>query len=181
MFKKGLKSICLIILALLFQSNIIMAQNAVNFPKPNGNPNQLFFLQRTPNANTVVYELNIKNGELDSIEPVHIFWVLYGKSAEIEELTSIQRKYAYGLSTQFISKDHYELRFLANKKYVLQMMKGSDYKYHVNYPIENKQAILSRIYLHINGGSLFAPNIEYVEFTGINPESGAELVERKKI
>jgi len=181
MLKNVLKSICFIILVQLFQSNIIMAQNEVSFPKPNGNSNQLFFLQRTPNANTVVYELNVKNGELDSIEPVHIFWILYGKNAEIEELTSIQRKYAYGLSTQLISEDHYELRFLANKKYALQMMKGPDYKYHIYYPINNKQAILSRIYLQINGGSLFSPHIEYVEFTGLDPESGTELVERKKI
>jgi len=83
MLKNVLKSICFIILVQLFQSNIIMAQNEVSFPKPNGNSNQLFFLQRTPNANTVVYELNVKNGELDSIEPVHIFWILYGKNAEI--------------------------------------------------------------------------------------------------
>ena len=179
--KKDLKLKCFVILVLLFQFDSISAQNEVGFPKPNGNPNQLFFLQRTPNANTVVYELNVKNGELDSIEPVHVFWILYGKNAEIEELTPIQRKYAYGLSTQLISKDHYELRFLANIKYALQMIKGSDYKYHVYYPINNIQAILSRIYLQINGGSLFSPNIEYVEFSGINPESGTEVFERKKI
>ncbi|HET7002315.1 MAG TPA: DUF4833 domain-containing protein [Puia sp.] len=51
----------------------------------------------------------------------------------------------------------------------------------VYYPIEKKQAILSRIYLQINEGSLFSSKIEYVEFTGINPESGKELAERKKI
>jgi hypothetical protein len=63
----------------------------------------------------------------------------------------------------------------------LQLTKGSDYKYHVYYVINNKQAILSRIYLQINGGPMFSPNIEYVEFKGINPETGDEMVERKKI
>jgi hypothetical protein len=113
-------------------------------------------------------------------KPVHIFWILYGKKAEIEELTSIQRKYAQGLSTQLISKDHYKLRSLANKKYALQMKKGSDYHYHVYFPINNKQAILSRIYLQINGSSLFSPNIEDVEFSGFNPQSGTEVVEKKR-
>jgi hypothetical protein len=60
-------------------------------------------------------------------------------------------------------------------------MKGSDYKYHIYYPINNKQAILSRIYLGISGGTLFSPNIEYVEFSGTDSETGTELVEREKI
>jgi hypothetical protein len=168
-------------LTLLLKLDSVSAQNEMGFPIPSGNPNQLFYLQRTPNANTVIYELNIKNGVLDSVEPVHIFWIRYGEKSQNEELTAIQRKYAYGLSTQFISKDHYELRFLANKKYALQLKMGSDSRYHVYYPINNIQAILSSIYLRINGGSLFSPNIEYVEFSGITPESGMEIVERKKI
>jgi hypothetical protein len=179
--KKYMKMKCLLTLTLFVKINAVLAQDEMVFPTPAGNLNQLFYLQRTPNTNTVIYELNIKNGEPDSLEPVHIFWIRYGDKSQNEELTSVQRKYAYGLSTQVISKDHYELRFLANKKYVLQMMKGADYKYHVYYPINNKQAILSRIYLQINGGPMFHPNIEYVEFTGINPETGAEMTERKKI
>ena len=36
------------------------AQDSTIFPEPSGNPNQLFYLQRTPNVNTTVYELNYK-------------------------------------------------------------------------------------------------------------------------
>ncbi|WP_259071757.1 DUF4833 domain-containing protein [Mucilaginibacter sp. X4EP1] len=37
------------------------AQDSLKFPVPRGNPKQLFFLQRSQNTNTVVYELNIKD------------------------------------------------------------------------------------------------------------------------
>src|SRR5476649_515910 len=129
------------------------AQDSLKFPVPRGNPRQLFFLQRSQNTNTVVYELNIKNGILDSIAPVHIFWICYAEKSQKEELTNLQRQHAYGLMVTYISKDNYELRFLAKKKYVMQLMKGPDHLFHVYNQINGKPAILSSIYLQINGGS----------------------------
>src|SRR5471030_413098 len=126
------------------------AQDSLKFPVPRGNPKQLFFLQRSQNTNTVVYELNIKNGILDSIAPVHIFWIFYAEKSQTEELTNLQRQHAYGLMVTYISKDNYELRFLANKKHVVQLMKGPDHIFHVYDQIGGKRAILSSIYLQIN-------------------------------
>ncbi len=151
------------------------------FPTPAGNSNQLFFLQRSQNINTVIYELNLKQGIIDTTEPVHIYWISYADKGQKEELTGIQRKYAYGLETKYLSKDHSELRFLANKKYPLVLMKGADNKYHVYDKINQKQSILSRIYLQLNGGSLFSPKIEYITLTGTDPDSGTEVFEKKKI
>jgi hypothetical protein len=156
------------------------AQDSLKFPVPRGNPKQLFFLQRSQNANTVVYELNIKNGFLDSIAPVHIFWICYAEKSQKEELTSLQRQHAYGLSTTYISKDHYELRFLANKKHVMQLMKGPDHLFHVYDQINGKQAILSSIYLQINGGSLFSPHIDYIMTKGLDAETGATVAEKTR-
>jgi len=108
-----------------------IAQDSLKFPVPRGNPKQLFFLQRSQNSNTVVYELNIKNGALDSIAPVHIFWICYAEKSQKEELTALQRNHAYGLITKCISKDHYELRFVADKKHIVQLAKGPDHLFHV--------------------------------------------------
>ena len=56
---------------------------------------------------------------MDTVEPVHIFWICYAEYGQRENETELQRKRAYGLATKYISKDHYELRFLAEKKYVM--------------------------------------------------------------
>jgi len=127
-----------------------------------------------------VYELNIKNGVPDSVAPVHIFWICYAEKSQKEELTALQRQHAYGLMTTYISKDRYELRFLANKKKVLQLMKGPDHLFHVYDQIGGKRAILSGIYLQINGGSFFSPHIDYIVIKGFDAETGAALTEKTK-
>jgi len=165
----------------LFNLPKTLGQDSLKFPTPTGNPKQLFFLQRTQNTNTVVYELNMKNGMMDTTDPVHIFWICYAEKSQKEELTEIQRKHAYGLAIKYISKDQYELRFLANKKYAVELMKGPDNIYHVFNEINKKQAILTRIYLQIHGGTVFSPNIEYVLLNGIDPETGAFVSEKKKM
>jgi hypothetical protein len=156
------------------------AQDSLKFPVPRGNPKQLFFLQRSQNTNTVVYELNSKNGVLDTLAPVHAFWICYAEKSQKEELTALQRQHAYGLMATYISKDHYELRFLANKKKVLQLMKGPDHAFHVYDQIGGKRAVLSSIYLQINGGSLFSPHIDYVLVKGLDAETGTVLTEKSK-
>ena len=179
--KKYNLSTPLLILTLIFNVPSTRAQDTLQFPIPVGNPNQLFFLQRTQNINTVIYELNIKNGVMDTLNPVHIFWICYAEKSQKEELTEIQRKHAYGLLARYISKDHYELMFLAYKKYTLDLKKGLDNAFHVYAKINQKQTILSRIYIQIHGGTLLSPNIEYVMLTGTDPESGTEVTEKKKI
>ena len=151
------------------------------FPVPAGNPNQLFYLQRTANTNTIVVELNYKNSELDEEEPVHVYWIRYTDQGQKEELNYIQRKFAYGIKSRLISKDKYELNFVSYKKYPMYLMKGANNKYNVYGTINQKQAIVNRIFVKINGGSLFSPNVEYVEIKGVDPSNGKEVLERRKI
>lgn len=176
-----MKTIAILIMALDSIMTVCIAQQPLNFPIPTGVPNQLFYLQRSQNINTVIYELNLKNGVVDSLEPVHIFWISYAEKSQREELTGIQRKYAYGLDIKQTGSEHYELRFLANKKYVFELKKGLDNKYHVFGTISNKPTIVRKIYLQINGGSLFSPNIEYVILEGTDVDTGNPITEQKKI
>jgi Domain of unknown function (DUF4833) len=173
--------IVVLVFGIILNAPEAYSQDSLQFPTPAGNPNQLFFLQRSQNTNTVIYELNFKNGIVDSVEPVHIFWICYAEHGQREELTELQRKRAYGLATKYITKDHYELRFLADKKYALDLMKGPDNKFHTYHLINQKQVIFSKIYLQIHGGTLFSPNIKYVVLTGIDPVTGAEVSEKKTI
>ncbi len=165
----------------LVATTVLYAQDEDKFPVPEGNPNQLFYLQRTPNANTIVYELNYKNGVLDSKEPVHVFWIRYQEKGQRAELSFIQRSFAYGIKSKLLQKDEYELRFVSSKKNVLHLRKAADNKYYVYATIGQKQVILSRIFLKINGGSIWSPNIEYVELKGVDPATGSVVAERLKI
>lgn len=168
---------CLFLLSV--SALVVNAQD--KFPVPEGNPNQLFYLQRTANTNTIVCELNTKNGVVDANDPVNVFWIRYSESGQKEELNFIQRKFAYGVKATYVSKDKYQLHFVSYKKYPMYLMKGSDNRYNVYGTINKKQAILHRIFVKINGGSFWTPNVEYVELKGTDPSTGKEVMERMKI
>ncbi|WP_153797992.1 DUF4833 domain-containing protein [Foetidibacter luteolus] len=161
-------------------TGLVMAQEMV-FPTPPPNPNQLFYLQRDPNTNTIVCELNYKDGILDEEDPVHVFWLRFGEKGQRAELNFVQRKFAYGVKTRLLEKDKYELHFVSYKKYLMHLMKAADNKYHVYATINKKQAILNRIFVRIKGGSFWTPHVEYVDLVGIDPVTGTEVTERMKI
>ena len=166
---------------LFFTTSIVNSGAQDKFPVPTGNPNQLFYLQRTANTNTIVCELNYKNGIVDVDEPIHVYWLRFTEQGQKEELNFVQRKFAYGIKSQLVSKDRYELNFVSYKKYPMYLIKGANNKYNVYGTINQKQAIVNRIFVKINGGSFWQPSVEYVEIKGVDPLNGKEVIERRKI
>ena len=153
----------------------------IDFPVPAGNNRQLFYLQRTPNTNTIVYELNLKNGQLDMEHPVEPVWLRYQENGQREALSFIQKKFAYGIKSKKLAENQFELSFVSYKKYKMYLRLGADKKYHVFTNINQQQVLLTRIFIQINGGSFWSPNIEYVELTGIEPTTKEIVKERLKI
>lgn len=153
------------------------------FPIPPLNANSLFYLQRTPNINTIICELNEKDGRLDKDEPVHVLWIRYTEHKQRQELSFIQRHFAYGLKEKNIGNDVYELRFVSFKQLPLYLMKSPvDNRQHVFATITGRQAILNRIYVKIDpGGTFWSPNVEYLELKGVDTVSGKVLIQRIKV
>lgn len=152
------------------------------FPVPNGNPNQLFYLQRTSNTNTIICELNIDGkGKLNEESPVHVFWIRYQEGGLHKELNYIQRVFAYGIKSIPQGNGTYKLHFVSYKKQTLMLMPSpKDNKYHVYANINQKQALLNRIFIKVDGGTFWSPNVVYMEMKGTDPVTGKELVERFK-
>jgi hypothetical protein len=152
----------------------------LHFPDP-ANVSKLFYIQRDPNTNTLIYELNTDDaGQLDTDNPLHVYWIRYADKGQKEELSYIQRKFAYGVNVKATKKDEYDVRFVAYKKMPLNLTKSADGKYHIFATIANKQAILNRIFVKVEGGSFWIPNIVYVELKGTDPVTGKEIMERFK-
>ena len=153
------------------------------FPIPPTNPNSLFYLQRTPNPNTIICELNEKDGVLDRDEPVKVLWIRYTEQHQRQELSFIQRHFAYGLKEKDLGNGTYELRFVSYKKIPMLLMKSPvDNRHHVYVTIEGRQAILSRVYIRIDpGGTFWSPNVKYLELKGTDTQTGKELTTRVKV
>jgi phosphatidylglycerophosphate synthase len=153
------------------------------FPIPPTNTNSLFYLQRTPNTNTIICELNQANGVLDKDEPVKVLWIRYTEQHQRAELTWIQRHFAYGLKERDLGNGTYELRFVSYKKVPMYLMKSPvDNRHHVYVTIDGKQVILNRVYIRIDpGGTFWSPNVKYLELKGVDMQTGKELTERLKV
>jgi hypothetical protein len=153
----------------------------MGFPIPTGNSKQLFYLQRTTNKNTLIYEINYNNGNLDKENPLHGYWIRYQEDGQKEELNFIQKTFAYGIKTKNIAENQYELCFVSYKKFKMYLRLGADKKFHLYTSINQKTAELTSIYLKINGGAFWTPNIEYVDIYGLDPISRSVVKERMKI
>lgn len=161
----------------------MLAAAQESFPTPPVTNEQLFYLQRTPNTNTIMCDLRLEdNGELDKDDPIHVYWIRYAEKGQKEELSFIQRKFAYGIKTKRLEDGKYKLNFVSYSKYLMYLTKAADGKYHVFASINGKLVILKSIFIKINkGGTFWSPNIEYFEVKGTDPATGTEIVERKKV
>jgi phosphatidylglycerophosphate synthase len=153
------------------------------FPVPPTNANSLFYLQRTPNPNTIICELNWqKDGSLDKDEPVKVLWIRYTEQRQRAELSWIQRHFAYGLKEKDLGNGVYELRFVSWKKTPMYLQKTSDNRYRVYVNIDGRQAVLTRVYIRIDpGGTFWSPNVKYLELKGMDAQTGRELTTRLKV
>lgn len=181
-YKRLLRSLLIIITMILLLSQISYAQPVVDpskLPTPKG-CNLLFFLQRDPDANTVVYELNFNSdGTLQQNDPIKGSWIRYNEGQQFKELTAIEKKFAYGVKSKPIGEDEYEIRLVAYKKMPMYLKKSeTDNKYHIYIKDEGKDLLLKRVFVRVNGGSFWFPKVQYIDLITTNSTTGIEILKR---
>lgn len=96
-----------------------------------------------------------------------------------ELLISCNRKFAYGIESKTLDNEEFELQFVSYKKLPLTLKKiDSDQKYHVFVNVNQKRIQVEKIFVRIEGGSFWLPNIKYAEVTGIETSSNKTITER---
>lgn len=179
------KFLVLFISLLLFNaSDKLLAQitnpSPLTFPNPGKIENMLFYLQRDPNINTLIYAANInKTGDIDREKPISIYWIRYTEKGEKKELGYIQRKFAYGLITKELSKNKFELRFVSYKSLPLYLSQtNSEKKYQITVIANGKTISVNRLFIRIEGGSFWLPNVKYALIEGFDLATGKNITEK---
>jgi phosphatidylglycerophosphate synthase len=158
---------------------VVFSEAVDTFPIPKFNNRTQFYVQRTPNTNTIMYELNMKNGTLDDDNPVHVYWIRYANGGGTQELSFIQRKFAYGVKVNKLAPEKYKLLFAAYDKIPFYLMKSTAGIFHTYVELDGKMMVLNRIYIRIDpGGTFWAPNVKYVEFKVTDIASGKTVIKR---
>ncbi|MEN9909419.1 MAG: hypothetical protein RLZZ540_2568 [Bacteroidota bacterium] len=178
------KSLIVITILVTLISGNLLAQSKnpspLHFPTPNNIDNMLFYIQRDPNINTAIYAINYQeNGKIDKSNPIKTYWIRYAEKGEKKDFTYIQRKFAYGIESKTVNNEDFELQFVSYKKLPLTLKKiDSDQKYHVFVSVNQKRIQVEKIFVRIEGGSFWLPNVKYAEVTGIETSSNKTITER---
>lgn len=142
----------------------------------------LFYLQRTVDRNTLIYELNYEaSGQLNENKPVKIYWIDFEDGAKISPLTFAQSKFAYGIGSELIDKVKkvYEIHLVSYKKIKFYLQPaGKNNHYQVHAHILGKPALLTSIFVNIVGGTYLKPVVSYVELNGEDLKTGAKISEK---
>lgn len=164
-------------LLLLLIGQLLSAQPHFSEPKIK---NLLFFLQYTPDAKTIVYQLNLEeNGEVNESVPVKASWIRYEQNGTVKGLSAIENKYAYGVKCKAIGNDVYEVRLVAYKKLPMYLQRTSaDQQYRLYIRDEGKDLLLKRVFVKVEGGSFWFPKVHYIDLFTTDSENGAQILKR---
>lgn len=183
-FKYFSKSFMVITILVNMISENIAAQaknpSPLHFPTPKNIDNMLFYIQRDPNTNTAIYALNYEeDGKINKRNPVKAYWIRYAEKGEEKDFTYIQRKFGYGIESKSLNNEEFQLQFVSYKKLPLTLKKiDSDQKYHVFVSVNQKKIQVEKIFVRIEGGTFWLPNVKYAEVTGIETSSNKTITER---
>lgn len=128
--------------------------------------NHLFKIERSKDADQVVYTINLDGrGKLNLEDPIKVFWVRYSSANEIEPLTWVQKNYAYGITYERIAAGHVEFSLKAYPDRKLLLKETND-GYKVFTISQNKQVELNKLVIWFDGGTFWVPKISKVEIHG---------------
>lgn len=100
-------------LFLVLALHISISSAQEGYPKPTAK-NLLFYIQHNRGKNTFIYQANFESaGKLNDTAPIKMSRQLFDLNGEIKPLTNIQRKYAYGVKTEKIGSNLYEIELVS--------------------------------------------------------------------
>ncbi len=146
-----------------------------DYPRPPKSPQSLFFIQRNLNTNTIVYDVDLKDGMIKSNHPIDAYWLRYGENGARQDLSWLQAVLAYGYTSKKIETS-YRIKLKAyNDRYLqLQQVAGN---WKAVMKINNIDCYLQNIYVYADESGIF-PDVKYVDIYGLHPVTGALEVER---
>lgn len=149
---------------------------AAAYPVPR-EPGQLFYVQRSMNANTVIYVARMKHGALDPAQPVRVFWRRYEEEAQTKDLSALERRLAFGVTAEPApgQPGAYRVRVVSypGRPALLRVADGVP---RLELTVAGEPSVLDHAYLHVDdGGSL--PRVTRVDLYARSLKTGRPVRE----
>lgn len=174
---------CLISAGIQMQAQVLKFQYD-SLPVPPQNKNMLFYLQRTLDKNTVIYEVNYEpNGQINKKKPVKAYWLDYDNGWTASPLTRAQTMFAYGVESEptHAGSKIFRINLVSYKKIKMYLKpSGKNKTYETHVTLHGRNYLLTNIFVNIVGGTYLRPSVSYIELRGKDPLTGEKMVERIK-
>jgi hypothetical protein len=148
-------------------------------PRAAGQCGPLFVVERSVNANVVVYEaVRAPGGVVDPKRPVHGHWRMWAEDGRMEELNALEKRLAYGidvLGTGAGGGVEIAVRALRDRRIEVRTAEECPT---ARMSIQGQPAVLRRVFVQVARGAFFLPKVSYVELHGEVAESRAPVDER---
>lgn len=165
---------------LLLAAAVLLGAAGEDFPVP-AEPNQIFYVQRSLNSNTIVYTARIgEDGKLDPKRPVDVFWRRYNDEGERKELSSLERSMAFGVKSDPVegAPGSFMIRVVSYPKRPA-LLKIVDGVPRLEMKVAGVPAKLDHAYLDVDdSGSV--PSVNRVDLYGVSLADGKPLKESFK-
>ncbi|HWA70449.1 MAG TPA: DUF4833 domain-containing protein [Rhizomicrobium sp.] len=141
-------------------------------------PNQLFYVQRSPNSNTVVYAARLDgHGEIDRSDPVEAYWRKYNIDGGKVGLNFIERMMAYGVKVDRPQPGKpvtFTIAALPERKMTLAL--DAQHRPEARMQVGGRTVKLVYVYLHVVEGGLM-PSVPALDVFGTDLASGRAVHE----
>jgi len=138
----------------------------------------LFKIERNKNANVVQYDAQITDeGKLNSKKPVIVYWLRLAEQGQVKELSWIQRKFAFGFSTDFDQKSDIAVIDMALKIERLITIKRIQGNYQAIMMIDGIASRIEKFYIDSSGKG-FSTRVNFIELHGTDLETSEITYER---
>lgn len=130
---------------------------------------RLFHISRSLNRNIVCYDAVLKGGELDTKNPVHVYWQdNESHPGELSELNAIQRKLAFGCKVKSVTPTEAKVMLVAYSKRLVTITRRGG-KWVALITINGKECVLTEVYVKTKS----AVSVDYIELRGKATSNGA--------
>jgi hypothetical protein len=147
------------------------------YPVPH-DKNQIFFVQRSMNPNTIVYTARLNDkGMLDPRRPVDVFWRRFNDEGEKRDLSFLERTGAFGVTAERVRNQKSAFRVSVvsypERPALLTVVDGRP---RLEGKVAGEPAELIAAFLHLDeSGSV--PSVTRVDLVGRSLATGKELKE----
>ncbi len=150
------------------------------YPSPDKSETEMvFYVQRSLNANTVVYAARLTaQGRLDPERPIEAYWRNYESGGRRSHLNWQERLLAYGVQWKPHQQAGYQVNIVSSKEHQGHLYQDAFGVLRLEGLISGRRAYLSCAYVQLKDDRATIPSVLYVDLYGRDLKNGDPLHER---